>query len=235
MTAGPASQAAAAHVFVADLADPVLAPDDDHHLRRVLRLQPGADLTIADGAGRWCAARLGDAAHLEPVSGVVVDPEPAPVLTVGFALVKGERPEWVVQKLTEIGVDRIVPFAAARSVVRWDEDRSAHHALRFAKVARQAAMQCRRSRLPVVEMPTTFAAAAGRARTALAAAEGEAPTLDLPSLLTGPEGGWSATERAAGLPMVALGPNVLRAETAAIVAGTLLVALRTGLVAPHAG
>ena len=60
-----------------------------------------------------------------------------------------------------------------------------------------------------------------------------APSLARPVVLVGPEGGWSDDELAAGLPTVGLGPNVLRTETAAVAAGTLLVALRSGLLAPH--
>ncbi len=71
-------------------------------------------------------------------------------LTVGFALVKGERPELIVQKLTELGIDRIVPFVAERSVVRWDGDRAAGHVERLRRVAREAAMQSRRCWLPEV-------------------------------------------------------------------------------------
>jgi 16S rRNA (uracil1498-N3)-methyltransferase len=111
---------ARAHVFVDDLAAPRLAADDRHHLTRVLRLSAGAVVTVADGRGRWRSCRLGSGPDLEVVGDIVADPEPRPAITVAFGLVKGERPELVVQKLTELGVDRIVPFAAERSVVRWD-------------------------------------------------------------------------------------------------------------------
>jgi 16S rRNA (uracil1498-N3)-methyltransferase len=93
-------------------------------------------------------------------------------------------------------------------------------------------MQSRRAWLPVVEEPSTFAAAAARAGAALAVTDGDPPSLDRPVVLVGPEGGWDADELAAGLPTVGLGPNVLRSETAAVAAGTLLVALRSGLLAP---
>jgi 16S rRNA (uracil1498-N3)-methyltransferase len=144
-------------------------------------------------------------------------------------LVKGERPEWVVQKLTEVGVDRIVPFVADRSVVQWDADKAARHHGRLLTVAREAAMQSRRSWLPHVEQITTFADAAGRAGAALADRSGAPPSLDHPVLLVGPEGGWSDREREAGLPAIRLGPTVLRAETAAIVAGATLAGLRSTL------
>ena len=73
----------------------------------------------------------------------------------GFAPVKGDRPEWTVQKLTELGVDRIVPLRAARSVVRWDGERGAAAVERLRRVAREAAMQSRRCRLPEVTEMTS--------------------------------------------------------------------------------
>ena len=78
-------------------------------------------------------------------------------LTIAFALVKGERTEWAVQKLVELGVDRIVPFVTERSVVRWDEARAAHQHERWQRVARAAAMQSRRPRLATVEPLRAFA------------------------------------------------------------------------------
>ena len=149
---------------------------------------------------------------------------------MAFALTKGEKPELVVQKLTELGVDRIVPFTAARSIVRWDADRAAHHIGRLRKVAREAAMQSRRAHLPVVEDLLDFAGVRALPGAVLADAGGGPPRLDRPVVLIGPEGGWTDDERSAGLPAMGLGPQILRAETAAIAAGTLLGALRAGTV-----
>jgi 16S rRNA (uracil1498-N3)-methyltransferase len=230
---GPAGAGAAAHAFVADLDTPVLEPDDHHHLTRVLRLRVGDRVTVADGRGRWRPALVTAAAELEPVGPVEIDVAPEPAVTIAFALVKGERPEHVVQKLTEVGVDRIVPFAAERSVVRWDAERAERNVARLRRVAREAAMQCRRAWLPVVDAPVAFATAAALPGAALADVGGSVPDLDHPVLLAGPEGGWSPAERAVGLPTIELGPHVLRADTAAVVAGTLLVAIRSQLVRPN--
>src|SRR5690606_27772741 len=87
-------------------------------------------------------------------------PRPAPEITIGFGLVKGEKADLIVQKLTELGVDRICPFRAERSVVRWDDDRAARAVSRWRLVARSAAMQCHRPWLPTVEEVTDFAALA---------------------------------------------------------------------------
>jgi 16S rRNA (uracil1498-N3)-methyltransferase len=153
-----------------------------------------------------------------------------PPITVAFALVKGQRPELAVQKLTEVGVDRIVPFVAERSVVQWSPEKVDRQAERFAVIAREAAMQSRRTFLPAVERLGDFVTLASLPNAALADRQGDPPTLSLPTVLVGPEGGWSSTERTSDLPTVRLGAHTLRSETAAITAGAVLVALRSRLV-----
>jgi 16S rRNA (uracil1498-N3)-methyltransferase len=218
------------YVFVDDLDRPVLDPGDHHHLARALRLRPGDRLTASDGRGRWRPCRFG--VELEPAGPVVEVAAPAPALTIGFALTKGERPELVVQKLTELGIDRIVPFVADRSVVRWDTERGGRHVERLRKVAREAAMQSRRCRLPEVTEIARFAelVAKDRGAVALAEREGQPPSLLCRTVLIGPEGGWSQAELALSVSTVALGEQVLRAETAAITAAGVLTALRSGLI-----
>lgn len=90
-------------------------------------------------------------------------------------------------------------------------------------------MQSRRSWLPVVEPVRTFDEVANRPDAVLAERNGTAPTLARPTVLIGPEGGWSERERAANTHTIGLGPTVLRAETAAIAAGVVLCALRSAL------
>lgn len=227
---------AAAHVFVADLDDPVIDDADRHHLERVLRLRPGEQVTASDGRGGLRACTFMAGGGLEALEAAEREPSPAPAIGVGFALVKGDKPEWVVQKLTECGVDRIVPFAAERSVVRWDEAKAVRNLERLRRVAREAAMQSRRRWLPEVEPVQSFSVVAARPGVALA--DGSPDALDpdpawWPMLLVGPEGGWSDAERAVGEGrFVRFAPHVLRAETAAIAAGTVLVALRSGVVRP---
>ncbi len=218
-------------VFVADLAVPVLSADDHHHLARARRLRPGDPLVLSDGQGRWVAARFADD-RPEPVGDVTVSTRARPALAVGFALVKGAKPELAVQKLTELGIDRIQPFVAARSVVRWDAARSASAHIRLERVAREAAMQSRRAWLPEVGGVISFAEAAAAPGACRADRGGGPPNLSHPLILTGPEGGWAPEEQAAAVPVVGLADGVLRAETAAIVAGAVLAALRAGLVGP---
>jgi 16S rRNA (uracil1498-N3)-methyltransferase len=215
--------------FVGDLDAPTLSDPDAHHLGRVLRVRAGAPVTVADGHGSWRPALFAGGARLDPHGAIVVEPEVAPLLTIGFALTKGDKPELVVQKLTELGADRIVAFAAARSVVVWDADKAARQVARWRVVAREAAMQCRRARVPVIDDVATFEDVARRAGAALAAPGGDPPRLGLPTVLIGPEGGWSPEELAVDLPRIALGDHVLRAETAAIAACSVLAALRSRL------
>ena len=219
-------------VFVDDLDDPELSTTDRHHLEHVLRLRRGALVTVSDGRGRHRVMVLAD--PLEAAGPVQSEPRPEPELAVAFALVKGARPELVVQKLTELGIDRIILFAADRSVVRWDESKRDRETQRLRRIAREAAMQCRRVLLPEIEAPTTFAAVAARPGAALAERGAVTdPRAPVTLVLVGPEGGWSVAEagwRPAGtdadLARVDLGPHVLRAETAAIAAGVLLTAGR---------
>lgn len=216
------------HVFVADLDEPELDPADRHHLERVLRVRPGDVLTVSDGAGRWRPCVMGSSlAVAGPIEQV---PAAKPLLTVAFALVKGAKPELVVQKLTELGVDHIMPFTAARSIARWEGDRVSHQGERLTKVAREACMQSRRCRLPVVHRLQGFADVARVTGAALAERDGRPPTVATSTILIGPEGGWDDAERAAVPDHVAFGPQVMRAETAALTAAAVLAALRSGLV-----
>lgn len=214
------------HVFVDDLERPRLDADDQRHLARSLRLRTGDELTLSDGRGRWCPARFGD--EVEVIGPPVEEAAPSPPVTVAFTPVKGQRPEWAVQKLTELGVDAVWLLVAERSVVRWEGDRATAHVERLAKVAREAAMQSRRCRLPEVRGGVSVASATGVAGAALAHPGGGPLRSSHHVVLVGPEGGWSDSEVAAAPVTVGLGPTILRAETAAVAVGTLLVARRGG-------
>jgi 16S rRNA (uracil1498-N3)-methyltransferase len=236
--------AAVAMVFVDDPAAPVLTQGDAHHLLDVLRLRPGELVVASDGTGSWVPCRLVattggrsarhvDLAAVVEVDGpVTTDPRPEPAVTVAFAPTKGDRPEWVTQKLTELGVDRIVPIRAARSVVRWEGERGARAVERLRRVAREASAQCRRPWLPHVEEVVALdqlGAELGGVPS-LAQPGGDPPTLRRPVLAVGPEGGWDQAELDRFGAGTGLGPTVLRAETAAVAAGALLCALRSGVV-----
>lgn len=238
----------AAQVTVADVEIPVLESDDARHLLRVLRLRDGSTVTAADGAGRWRTCRLAASGGLEPLAPVVEEPASHPRITVALAPVKGDRPELVVQKLTELGVDRIVLFHSARSVVRWRGERAERQVERLSRVARAACEQSRRLWMPEIgfegldavpelaEVRRALEESVGGTRGIAAAERGAEPLVTcepMPhTVLIGPEGGWEPGELD-GLATVGLGSTVLRAETAAIASGALLIARRGVGTSPH--
>lgn len=211
------------HAFVDSVESPELTDDDRHHLAGVLRLRPGDAMTVADGAGTWLPCRFGEA--LEPIGEPIHVPPPEVEVGVGFALIKGGRPEMVVQKLTELGVDRILVLTAERSVVRWDKAKRVRQMHRMKKVAREAAMQSRRVRLPSLEGVEPVGVAAAETGAAMAEPGGGGLDGGCSLLLVGPEGGWTQEELGTHQ-LVGLGTTILRAETAAIAAGVLMTALR---------
>jgi 16S rRNA (uracil1498-N3)-methyltransferase len=241
---------AAGFVYVEDLVAPKPSDDDVHHLLHVLRLRAGEVVIAADGAGSYVPCVIRDGAggsrgkgrastsspEILDVTGTLRSVGPEPSRRVAFAVPKGERAEWTVQKLTEIGIDRIVPLLTDRTVVRLSEDEALRRAERFRRIAREAGAQSRRLHLPVVTTPTTMAAllgtlGAGEGEVAIAEPGGGPVTATMHTVLVGPEGGWSERELEEVPSRVGLGSGVLRAETAALVAGTLLVGARSGLIA----
>ncbi len=205
-----------------------------HYLAGVLRLEPGAALEVFDGEGSaWDATLEGSELRLGERRPA---PPPGAVVWLAFALPRGEKADWIVQKATELGVSRLVPWQAERSVVRLDAPRAAGRARRWERIAAEAARQCGRSDVPAVAEPASLAAALeaplGFVRVAFHAGAG-APLASLvrpgaPGFLAviGPEGGLTESEveacRAAGATLAALGPRVLRTETAAVAAAALL-------------
>ena len=218
-------------MFVESLAAPALDDDDQHHLARVLRLRDGESVSASDGCGYWRMCRFAGHGVLEADSEITHEPAPSVPITIGFALPKGDRPEWIVQKLTEIGVDRMIVLHAARSVVRWEPDRAERNVAKLRRVAREAAMQSRRVWLPTIEGPLTpsvVGTSVPGVGVALAEPDGSPLTLSTTTVLIGPEGGWTDDELGAHPVHVRLGSSVLRVETAALVAAAQLGALRDG-------
>lgn len=219
------------HVFVDDIDEPAISDDDFHHLGKVRRIRLGETLTISDGAGRWCSARFGS---IPEITGAIVSVDrPLPRITIAMSPVKGDRTATAVQKLTELSVDRIVMLSTARSVVRWDQARGQKALVRLNAVARAAAAQSRQAWLPTVEGPVSVSRILAEPSVAVAESGGSEPDLLFPTIVVGPEGGWEDDEIGPQIQRIGLGSAVLRAETAAIVAGTLLASLRLGLVRSH--
>jgi 16S rRNA (uracil1498-N3)-methyltransferase len=213
----------------------LLAPDL-HYLRDVLRLEPGAPLEVFDGEGGTYPARLeeGGALLLGERRAAAA---PGAVVHLAFALARGERCDLVVQKATELGVSRLAPFEAARSVVRLDPARGEERARRWQRIAAEAARQCGRADVPAIDPPGTLASVLARTPPGFRAVlfyegggEALAEVADRAApghlAIVGPEGGLTTSEveacLAAGARLATLGPRILRFETAGIVTVALL-------------
>jgi 16S rRNA (uracil1498-N3)-methyltransferase len=214
---------------------------DYHYLVRVRRLRAGDDIVLFDGAGWEAAARIVEVASqdalLEVASLRAAPPASRPSLTFLISLIKGDRTDWALQKLTELGVDRIVPVVAERSVVRPGKRAAARHA-RYLAIVRAAAQQCGRADVPDVApiQPLAEAVAAVPAaalRLVLWERAGDSlrsildrAASDAVAVLVGPEGslteGELALTTAVGWIPARLGQRILRAETAAIAAAAAL-------------
>jgi 16S rRNA (uracil1498-N3)-methyltransferase len=220
---------------------PLEVTGEDHaYLFLSRRLAVGDAVQVFDGMGREATATVvsvrSDRATLE-LSEPVTKPRIGPKITILQALIKGERMDWCLEKLVEVGVDRIVPCMTARSVVRLDDDRRTRRAERYQSIAREAARQCGRADVPtvapVVALEEALRSCAAELRLVahpgsdnrrLATGDGIAvPTIEI---LIGPEGGLSAQElddaRNAGFIAVSIGPYVLRSETAGMAAVAVL-------------
>jgi 16S rRNA (uracil1498-N3)-methyltransferase len=213
--------------------------EEARHLTRVLRVEPGQRYEISDNHTAYLAEI--DEARGERVVFRVLEPIPAPAPVVSITLlasiVKFDRFEWIVEKATELGVERIVPVAAARTEKGLFEA-SAKRTERWLRIAREASQQSRRVRLPEIPPAVRFErAVAETADYRCFLDETAAPPLlstlpdtrtaaDRIAALLGPEGGWTDAERqlaaASGWRAASLGPQILRTETAAVAALAIL-------------
>lgn len=215
---------------------------EGHHAATVQRLRVGEELILADGRGATASAvvtEVGRGTLALRIRHRGYAPPHGVSLVVAQGIAKGDRGEMAVQAMTEVGVDEIVPWAAARSVVRWRDERGEKALKRWADTAKEAAKQARRPWLPTVAAAASTASLADRLRAAALAlvlhesATAPLTVVDLPSsgeivLVVGPEGGVAdeelATFAAAGAVAVRLGPEVLRTSTAGVAALAVLSA-----------
>lgn len=211
--------------------DVVLTGAEAHHAATVRRVRVGESVTIGDGQGAW---HTGEVTEVAPrrvavrVTSRSTVPAASPRLVLVQALAKGDRDERAIQAATELGVDEIVPWQAARSVSRWDAAKAAKGVQRWASIVREAAKQAHRPWLPSVSDPISTAQLARRADEALIvvlepSADAPLTGVDLAGarevvLVVGPEGGIASEElaalRDAGAQIVKLGDTVLRTSTA---------------------
>lgn len=203
-----------------------------HHAAAVRRVRVGETVTIGDGRGTWLTGACTSVAPREVVVDVTARqdvPAPARRVVLVQALAKGDRDELAVQAATELGVDEVVPWQAARSVSRWDAAKAEKGRARWATIAREAGKQAHRAWLPSVTAPVSTRELAQRAATAQVlvlepTASVALTALDLAGddrdvlLVVGPEGGISPEELqaldATGAVLVRLGDTVLRTSTA---------------------
>jgi len=223
----------------------VIAGAEAHHMIRVLRLGPGDIITLLDGQGSLYHCRIEEKTagavrcrvlEKQPAGG---EPPLRVVLLQGIA--KGDRMDTVIQKGTELGASLFVPVHCRRSVVRLDDAKAAARRERWQRIAAGAAKQCRRALVPEVYEPVTWANAlrlippeapaflpweeeAGRSL------KNELQSRRLPAqvyIIIGPEGGLEKEEVAAaqerGVAPVSLGPRILRTETAALAAISMVL------------
>jgi 16S rRNA (uracil1498-N3)-methyltransferase len=218
----------------------LLDGDEGRHAATVMRIRVGERLVLTDGAGTSATCTVTDAGKSTltvDVDAVRYADRVAPHVTVVQAIPKGDRGELAVEMLTEIDVDRIVPWAASRSVAVWRGDRTARSLAKWRAAARSAAKQARRSWLPEVTDPaSTDDVVAMIARADLAVVLHEEAQVPLAALsldevarlvvVVGPEGGLTDEELAAfaAAHVVRLGPSVLRTSTAGVAAVAALLA-----------
>jgi 16S rRNA (uracil1498-N3)-methyltransferase len=215
-----------------------------HHLRESLRLYPGESLILNDGCGTRYRVEV---THITPqaIDNRIIEQQSEPArktspIVLGQALIKGDKMDWVIQKATELGVATIVPIHCAHSVIKPNPERFEHQRVRWNRIARDAAQQSERWTLPVItdtvdlaEVCRRYASAALKSMLAERSSGSSLATIALPLIhqhpiivLIGPEGGWTPDEQRLAqeqdfLPLT-LGPRILRSETAAIAALSIL-------------
>jgi 16S rRNA (uracil1498-N3)-methyltransferase len=210
----------------------VLTGAEAHHAASVRRVRVGEEVTVGDGRGAWLSGRCESVAPREVVVRVESRSDaaaPRPRIVLVQALAKGDRDELAIQAATELGVDEIVPWQAARSVSRWDAAKAEKGRARWGTIVREAAKQAHRAWIPEIAPLVTTAQLVARAEASrtlvleptgserLTGADLGAEARDV-VLVVGPEGGIAPEElerlAAAGAGIVRLGESVLRTSTA---------------------
>jgi 16S rRNA (uracil1498-N3)-methyltransferase len=221
--------------------EPVLAEVDSRHIHTVLRLGPGDAITVFDGTGAQYEARIIAAdrrqVRVALVRKLMVAAESPLNLVLAQGYLKDKKLDVLIPSLTELGVTRLIPFMAHRSVPSQDEKRSLSRHQRRQRISQEAVKQCRRSRPMNIDPVVSFTEALALSGTcdlklffwetgAAAALGKKTPKPTSAFVMIGPEGGFEAAEQHAaeqeGFLTVSMGPRILRAETAALVACTLV-------------
>lgn len=220
----------------------VIIGDNYHHMFRVMRMEVNDQVICNDSLGRVAICEIKqinkEKAVLDVVE-IVDESNELPIqVTIAQGLPKRDKLEYVLQKGTELGASRFIPFKAKRSIVKWDDKKSKSRMKRFEKIVKEASEQCHRSKLPIVEAPQTMKQLLNESEqydVKLVAYEEEVKSERTYSIrkafeslnsgdklfvCIGPEGGFSDDEiellKENGFETVRLGPRILRTETAAL-------------------
>ncbi|MDO7905474.1 16S rRNA (uracil(1498)-N(3))-methyltransferase [Paenibacillus sp. JX-17] len=223
--------------------------EDARHISRVMRGKPGDKVIVSDGASREALVELTSLEAGEVTAAIIdrleMNAEPKVKVTIAQSLPKGDKMELVIQKCTEIGADRFVPFLSERTIVQYDSKKEGKRVERWRKIAKEAAEQCHRNRIPEVDSPLGWKALltsfeeydlvcycyekeSGRQlRDMVKPFVEHHPDGGKVLVVVGPEGGFTEQEsqaaEAAGAFPTGLGRRILRAETAGMAALTCIL------------
>jgi 16S rRNA (uracil1498-N3)-methyltransferase len=230
----------------------IMPPSIAQQIRQVLRLRSGENIVLLDGTGMSYTVLLDQVSHDQVIGHIIsseqVKTEPHSQVTIYQGLIKSSKFEWIIQKGTELGVSGFVPFACVRSLSGLEEA-SASKIKRWETIATEAVEQSERGRIPSINLPLSFQDALADAKKQdiiLGCWEENIPGQSISiretmqrrsqqgnnyslqvAIFIGPEGGFTSDEiqsiASQGAYMISLGPRILRAETAAIVAATLVL------------
>ncbi|MBD8003621.1 16S rRNA (uracil(1498)-N(3))-methyltransferase [Bacillus norwichensis] len=218
----------------------IISGTDFHHITRVMRMKQGDTLYVvfeSGEAGTGVIEGIRESSVEIRVAEWEAKVKELPVhVTIASGLPKGDKWEWVIQKGTELGASQFVPFIAARSVVKWEEKKASKKLERWKKIAKEAAEQSHRQRIPEVSQPLSFKqlltfrdsfdytavayeeAAKNGEKSGLARMLASAEPGSRILFVFGPEGGFAELEteqlKSHGFDLVGLGPRILRTETA---------------------
>jgi 16S rRNA (uracil1498-N3)-methyltransferase len=222
----------------------VIDGDDHHHIVKVMRMEIGDKLICVDPNGETAVCEIAKITDEQVVADVVQwkdEKSELPIsITIASGLPKGDKLEWIIQKGTELGAHEFIPFAARRSVVKWDDKKAAKKIERWQKIAKEAAEQSHRGVVPEIISPLNFKALIEKSKNfnyKLVAFEEESrsgETTNFSSTLQamnqgdsllivfGPEGGLTEEEvqvlKENNFALCGLGPRILRTETAPLYA-----------------
>lgn len=218
--------------------------DSARHIGKVMRMTAGEEIiVVSEGTAHVCEiVEIGAEVSVKPTGRIIPSPEMPVKVTIACGLPKGDKLELITQKGTELGMYACIPFAAERSIVKWDEKKGRKNQERLQKIAQEAAEQSHRTQVPDIRMPISFKQllaivpeydavfiadeedAKAEKRTRFADQLKKVYDNESKSILCifGPEGGISRKEAealvAAGAQIMSLGPRILRAETAPLYA-----------------